>query len=56
MGDWGAELRASPRRHSQSQEEVDPVVEVARQPDTAEVLHHHGKQVLCGHRRQANSQ
>lgn len=55
MGSWGAELRASPRRHSQGQEEVDPVVEVAGQPDTAEVLHHHGKQVLCGHRRQANS-
>lgn len=29
---------------------MDPVVEVTRQPDTAEVLHHHGEQVLRGDR------
>lgn len=32
------------RQHSQGQEEVDPVVEVTREPNTAEVLHHHGEQ------------
>lgn len=29
---------------------MDPVVEVTREPNTAEVLHHHGEQVLCGDR------
>lgn len=48
MGGLGRNWDQAPRRHSQGQEEVDPVVEVSRQPDTAEVLHHHGKQVLCG--------
>lgn len=51
-GELGRIESRSPRWHSQGQEEVDPVVEVSRQPDAAKVLHHHGKQVLCGHRGQ----
>lgn len=39
-----------PMRCSQGQEEVDPVVEMSREPKSAKVLHHHGQQVLCGQR------
>lgn len=42
--------RLVPRRCSQGQEEVDPVVEMSRQPKSSKVLHHHGQQVLCGER------
>lgn len=51
---WGGSIGQNwgqfPRRHSQGQEEVDLVVEMPGQPNTAKVLHHHGQQVLWAQR------
>lgn len=50
VGRIGQNWEQFPRRHSQGQEEVDLVVEMSGQPDTAKVLHHHGQQVLWAQR------
>lgn len=49
-GSVGQNRELFPRRHLQGQEEVDLVVEMSGQPDTAKVLHHHGQQVLWAQR------